>query len=159
MTNFKAHWKYLKYVIRHKWFVFREGRVLKVSYWQLFIHDFSKFLPCEWFPYVRYFNIEKNDESLLAFDHAWNHHQKANPHHWQYWILVNDSSEPKIQPLEMPDKYVREMVADWSGAGLAITGTRELSTWYNNNKEKIILHPNTRELVHQYIAVLAWRVP
>lgn len=78
-----------------------------------------------------------------AFDLAWNHHQKRNPHHWQYWILVNDNSEPQEQLLEMPDRYRREMLADWRGAGRAL-GFPDTLAWYTENRDKIRLHPNTR---------------
>jgi len=47
--------RYLKYLIRHKWFVFRAGLKLKVSIWRLLIHDWTKFLPSEFFPYLRKF--------------------------------------------------------------------------------------------------------
>lgn len=49
------HLRYLWYVLRHKWYVFQAGRVLKVPVWQLLMHDLSKFTPAEWFPYVAYF--------------------------------------------------------------------------------------------------------
>lgn len=199
----QKHWRYLKYVIRHKWFVLLAGLTLGVPLRQLLVHDWSKFLPCEWFPYASFFYgqpdigdvveissfegfggpatvIEKRrdkfskykvriskgyigehqefwahdfevgglDERQDAFDAAWNHHQKANAHHWQYWLLTMDSGE--TVPLKMPERFALEMVADWMGAGRAITGDGSLQrtfAWYSSNKDKMILHPRTRELV------------
>ena len=152
----KAHFAYLNYVIRHKWFVLVAGRTMKVPLWRLLIHDWSKFLPCEWFPYVRSFynpngskRIWKNRDpwDKMEFDVAWNHHQKANKHHWQYWILINDSDEPQLRPQIMPEKYWREMIADWMAAGRAITGEWEVWEWYAKNRDKIILHEQIRKLV------------
>lgn len=152
----KAHWSYLKYVIRHKWFVFIACRRLGVSLWRSIIHDWSKFLPCEWGPYVRsFYNRDgtkrdwkaRDPWEKMEFDAAWNHHQKANKHHWQYWLLTNDSDEPKVKPLLMPEKYIREMVADWWGAGRAITGTWGACSWYSKNSEKIILNLDVRRKV------------
>jgi hypothetical protein len=39
------------------------------------------------------------------------------------------------------------MVADWMGAGRAITGKWEAKAWYEKNKATIILHDGTRKLV------------
>ena len=44
----------------------------------------------------------------------------------------------------MPDRYRREMLADWVGAGQAITGRIEALTWYRKNKNNMVLHDDTR---------------
>lgn len=152
----RPHLSYLKYVLRHKWFVFIASWHCEVSLWRAIIHDWSKFLPCEWTPYVRsFYNANgtkrewktRTDADKEAFNRAWNHHQKANKHHWQYWLLTNDSDDPKHVALPMPEKYAREMVADWFGAGRAITGAWGAIDWYAKNKGKIILHEQTRNQV------------
>jgi hypothetical protein len=146
--------------------VFVAGLKTKAPIWLLLIHDLSKLLPSEFFPYADYFYDQKmkDKENIEAFplfvnaelapwgyyakdrfNVAWLYHQKRNPHHWQYWYLMNDS-DPHL-PLPMPEKYAREMVADWAGAGRAITGKWEVCAWYEKNKNKIILHPDTREFV------------
>lgn len=151
----KAHLKYLSYVLRHKWFVFLAGLDLKVPLWQLLVHDYTKFLPREWGPYVRYFHgvwpREDNDaQERHDFDRAWNHHQKRNPHHWQYWLLTMDVGT--THPLSMPDRYLREMVADWRGAGRAL-GKPDTVGWYLANYEKMILHPDTRRQVENLLRI------
>lgn len=149
------HLKYAKYLFRHKWFVFIAGRKTGAPLWRLIIHDWSKFLPCEWFPYARYFYGEKpqtenkQEWRKINFDRAWLHHQHANPHHWQHWVLREDSGETKLLP--MPDRLIREMVADWMGAGRAITGKWEAGAWYQRNKEKIQLESATREKVESIL--------
>lgn len=155
--------KCLSYVIRHKWFVFVAGLRVGAPVWRLLIHDWSKFLPVEWWPYVRYFygGPWPTDQEMwnkfpgytgptkasvaAAFDRAWLHHQHANPHHWQHWILREDSGALKV--LAMPEHFAREMVADWMGAGRAITGKWEAAEWYAKNREIIQLHEATRDLV------------
>jgi hypothetical protein len=42
------HWRYLRYLCRHKWFVAVAGLHLGVGLWRLLIHDYSKFFPSEW---------------------------------------------------------------------------------------------------------------
>lgn len=139
----RKHLKYLSYVTRHKWFVFIAGLKTGAPLWRLVIHDWSKFLPCEWFPYVEHFYGDKYPQQ--DFDRAWLHHQHLNPHHWQHWRLKEDGGEEKF--LKMPEHFAREMVADWMGAGRAIAGKWEARDWYAKNRVKILLHPETAALV------------
>jgi hypothetical protein len=78
-----AHLRYLAYVLRHKRYVLYAGWILRVPLWQLLVHDWTKFTPMEWGPYVRRFYgpkakprdtgqgyiHERGDD--LAFDAAW----------------------------------------------------------------------------------------
>ena len=144
------HFQYLKYVLRHKYFVFL-GCWHYGLIWRGLIHDWTKFLPSEWFPYVAYFygpKFKKRDGGYmhspgddLAFDTAWLHHQNRNSHHYQYWILLRDDGD--ITVLEMPEADWKEMLADWRGAGRA-QGSPDTKAWYLRNRERIILHPTTR---------------
>ena len=130
------------------------------------MHDLSKLSPSEFFPYMNYFSDEefiilsnKSEVTELEqreiqrreseFDKAWLHHQHLNDHHPQFFILREDSGGTKV--LQMPDECVREMVADWIGAGIAITGKREVREWYARSKDKMLLHPRTRELVESLL--------
>jgi len=223
------HFKYLSYVLRHKWFVFVECCKVGII-WRGMMHDLSKFLPSEWIPYTRYFYGSYPDWSKMAsgekehyfgltkegierdFDFAWLLHQKRNKHHWQWWLLQNDNPskeftlqepgqgyemylcrhnrhlamfdesvlfsedkvcvpnvcndnaylyakeirdrlnrEPKVLP--MPDKYRKEMLCDWHGAGRAINGKNDTKGFYLKNKDNIILHPETREWIEYQLGV------
>ena len=142
-----AHIKYLRYVLRHKWFVFIACKVIGVPFWQALVHDLSKLGQAEWRPYVETFYgpwhyNERPADVKQRFDAAWLHHQHANPHHWQYWVLHEDSGS--VVALKMPDRYRREMLADWVGAGQAIAGRIEVLTWYRKNKNNMVLHDDTR---------------
>jgi hypothetical protein len=168
------YYLYFRYLFRHKFYVARECFKFGL-YWRGLKHDWSKFLPCELFPYVesfygigtysdsyeqayiRYLSrehsytlpFEKTKAGVkVAFNRAWLHHH-LNSHHWQHWILREDSGDTKI--LEMSINDAKEMYCDWVGAGLAITGKLDIETWYGKNKEKILLHPNTRKFVEQLI--------
>lgn len=57
-------------------------------------------------------------------------------------------------PMPMPLRYVSEMVVDWMSAGRAITGRWEVKEWYEKNKDKIILHPETRKHVENILKVI-----
>ncbi len=139
--------KYLKYVLIHKYYIYEGGRKLALGLWQILTHDMSKFFPSEFFAYARYFY--GNNGSMIDFNYAWNHHQKYNKHHWQYWVLTMDDG--KVIALEMPEKYVKEMVVDWYSAGKAKSGKNEVEEWYNRTRLTKTLHPDTRDLVETYI--------
>lgn len=154
----KDHLAYAKYVARHKWFVLQACRAVKVSALRGLAHDLSKLLPSEWFPYVHCFYTpdgSKQYNETPEFNLAWCLHQKRNPHHWQFWTVLMDRGE--IVALEMPEKYVREMIADWIGAGRAITGKNEVASWYGKNWYKMILHPSTRMLVEELLEPFGFR--
>lgn len=172
---------YLWKVICHKWFVFIAGRACGVSYYRLLIHDWSKFTPLEFMGYARkfhgkYMTEAENGKAMQigcagswwpqekvdkAFSKAWLHHQHANPHHWQYWCPVEaregwDESDPLpfdglTIAVKMPEKFAREMVADWWAAGRAYDGAWRLPEWYEDNKRTMVLHPETREFVERLI--------
>lgn len=173
----RAHLQYLWYVLRHKWYVGRYCLEYGL-FWAAITHDLSKFHPREWFPYVDYFYggdpkrryggnryPERHYGDVRGalgdrytqpwidrrFDEAWNHHQKRNPHHWQYWVLREDSGGTKC--LEMPHRYRLEMLADWRGAGMAINGKDDTRNWYLKNRANILLHPDTRMWVESMLGI------
>ena len=47
------------------------------------------------------------------------------------------------QTVDMPERYWKEMICDWRGAGRAQNKPDTLA-WYHANKDKIILNPVTR---------------
>jgi hypothetical protein len=155
------HFRYLKSVFRHKWFVFLAGVSLGVPLHQLALHDWTKFGPTEWLGYARKFyggpyrsirdysgdvrNMVLSagcyQEAIDAgFTRAWLGHQKRNKHHWQWWIVMEDSG--KVYALPMPDRFRREMLADWIGANRAY-GDTSLIDWYRKTKAARQLHPET----------------
>lgn len=166
----KGHLRYLKYVLIHKLYVARAGVAIRGwsprFLWRLLIHDLSKFGRVEWGAYVRMFygaptsNAEAKRERQAAFDRAWLHHQHANDHHWQHWVLREDSGATKIL---LPHAIcVDEMVADWLGAGTKIlvwptfeTCVKETIAWYAQNREKILLREVSRHRVETILYGLA----
>ena len=143
------YFKYLWYVLRHKWFVMRECSRAGL-YWRGVMHDISKFSPAEFGPYARYFYGEKTDKTKADFDKAWQHHQEHNSHHWEFWR--NEGSR-FFRLQKMPYDDVCEMVCDWRGAGMAIHGCDESAQWYQNNKDRMELHPKTRELAETLLGL------
>lgn len=157
------HLKYLRAILRHKFFVFVECAKHGLWYRGL-MHDVSKFLPSEWFPYAEFFYGEKavprrdktgyykpTDTGNVAFDFAWLLHQKRNRHHWQWWVLPEDDGGTKV--LEMSETFRLEMLCDWRGAGKAY-GTPDTKLWYLTNRHKMQLGQKTRAWVEVQLGIL-----
>ncbi len=157
----RRHLAYARYVFRHKWFVFVECCRLGIP-WLGLIHDWSKFLPSEWFPYARFFHEadgtlrQRRDKTGYyrptntgdqAFDRAiFLHLGRRNKHHWQAWAMVDSVAVVTVFPV--PDRYRREMLADWRGAARAQGLPREsVSLWWDHNGLKMKLHHETRAWV------------
>lgn len=163
------HLEYLKYLLRHKYFVmiecFREG-----LYWQGLMHDISHFFPSEFFPYSDYAfkydmdvkrieegSTDNDDEVDKKFNFAWLLHKKRNKHHWQWWVEFDVRDGVMI--LEMEELYLKEMICDWIGAGKAQCYYRskkddryfEVREWYAAHKNKIQLNEKTRRKVEEKI--------
>lgn len=149
------YWKYLKYIIRHKYYVAQECFKYGL-YWRGIMHDMSKLLPSEFFAYADYFYANGDER---AFDMAWLKHQKRNDHHWQWWILNEDSGASKY--MEMSWDAMTEMICDWVGAGKAMGKVSpkddpfyETRAWYRANQNKIRLNITTRQWVKFRIGII-----
>lgn len=147
-------------MIRHKWFVFVKCCKLGIP-WLGITHDWSKFRLSEFIPYTNHFHskdrteeekkekVEGYDKSSDTedndFNKAWLYHIHRNKHHWQYWLLIQGKGKDMV--LEMPARYRKELLADWHGAGRAITGRNNTEEWYLKHKDKYQFHPNTKKWI------------
>ena len=115
-------------------------------------HDESKFKSDEFDAYCNYFYpSEENAKDEEAFNKAWFLHQRRNPHHWQYWCLIEDSG--KIIPLDMPVKYICEMLCDWSSFQFVVDKNSTANNWYQKNKNKMVLSDSTRQTVEELLKI------
>lgn len=55
--------------------------------------------------------------------------------------------------LPMPECYIREMVADWYGAGMAM-GKPDIKGWYQSGKHYRTMHPDTLARAEQLLEAL-----
>lgn len=133
---------------------------------QLSQHDSSKRSTEEYDTYDMYFyGCDTNDRPEYVkreFLYAFLHHLHNNPHHWQYWVLIQDSGEGhKEEVLDMPYNCVVEMVCDWwsfSWNKYDNTGNYdslyEMFDWYDKNKTDIKLSESTRKDVEELLSSL-----
>lgn len=115
-------------------------------------HDASKNDPEEYDAYDNYFyGINRSFAVVDYFNKAWLHHIHHNPHHWQHWVLINDDPKLGETCIEMPYQYVMEMICDWWTFGWKNSNLYEIFRWYEDHKDHIKLHPNTRKLVESIL--------
>lgn len=114
-------------------------------------HDASKYDDEEYEAYCAYFYDESGnkEEQDLAFQYAWLHHQHNNPHHWQHWLLKEDDGD--LKALDMPFKYIIEMICDWWSFSWTKNDLYEIFNWYDKNKKKIILGKETKKQVENIL--------
>lgn len=108
-------------------------------------HDKSKYSEEEYMPYAVYFYGSKKKTAQVQedFDYAWLHHIHNNPHHWQYWVLVNDDDGTKA--LDMPYEYIIEMICDHWTFSWAKGNLYEIFDWYDKHIGKIVFSPATKK--------------
>ena len=167
--------EYNKYLYKHKVFVcvgyyFLENlyspnssartkfyRDLSIE--RLFDHDKSKTSMTEYGPYDKYFySKDKLDQKAIAdYEYAWNNHIHLNPHHWQYWVLIND--DDGIKPLPMPRRDILELLCDWMSFditpiqpyGTFKLDAYKLNKYWTDHENTMILHPKTRSSIKYMI--------
>lgn len=160
----RAYWHFIWSAIRHKWFVLLAGIRLNVPLWQLLTHDLSKFTNSEFVGYVllpprdnsgaHIFDTAANPGNFAT---AWLHHQNRNQHHWEYWMIRSDHTSGAISGcLPMPDRYLREMIADWMGASRAYTGSWDMREWLLSKLPRTQLHPETHQTTMAYLQQLGY---
>jgi len=149
----KSTLKYLHLTLKHKWFVFLAGRKIGTSMWRLLTHDLSKLFPSELPYYGRQFCGVKG--GLKGYMRCWVRHPNRNDHHWEFWITRSGWGDYKDnEPIPMTYEAILEMIADWMGASRAYAGkwaTKGNWKWYDNQWDKIKLHPDTREIVKRIL--------
>ncbi|MDD2300071.1 MAG: DUF5662 family protein [Fermentimonas sp.] len=113
-----------------------------------FAHDHSKTEKDEYDAYDAYFYGGNKSYSVVQdFNKAWLLHIHRNPHHWQYWILINDNPEEGEILIEMSYNYILEMICDWWAFSWSKGNLNEIFPWYEQRKNYIKLHPNSRDTV------------
>lgn len=162
----KRYIVYINKVIKHKYFVFLACLKLKVPLYLAIMHDISKFSLEEFIPYARYFYDENGNPNPIKNNHgeydytkqgqdfhfAWLYHINRNKHHWNYWAMIKDDSS--VVPMQIPSKYIKEMVADWIGAAKVYNPDVTVQSWYEKEKNNLIFHNDTRKQIEEILGIL-----
>ena len=129
--------------------------------WQGLTHDLSKFSPTEFRVGARYYqgsrspNTREREEN--GYSLAWMHHKGRNRHHFEYWTDLKPGTRV-YSPVEMPPRYLAEMVMDRIAAcktyqGKAYTDAAPI-TYLEAAKETPLMHPATMRKLRYLLSLL-----
>lgn len=122
-------------------------------------HDSSKTSSDEYFAYDAYFyGGNKSYQVVKDFNVAWLKHIHRNPHHWQHWVLINDEPGEGTIVLDMPYKYIIEMICDWWAFSWISGNLYEIFDWYDKHKDHIKLSDKTRLKVDGILSKIRQRL-
>ena len=122
-------------------------------------HDMSKYNKDEYEAYDNYFyGNNKSFEVVEQFNKAWLTHIHRNPHHWQYWILINDDPNEKEKLIDMPDCYIIEMICDWWSFSWNKNNLKEIFKWYDERKHHMKMSDYTRQKVEDILSDMAIKI-
>ena len=147
--------KYLRYLVLHKYYVFIESIKLGIPI-RGFFHDMEKFLPREFIGYAKHFydksgNIKIGMDILyngLPRDHEikflrwYRHHVTQNKHHWQFWVITDNTGKHYILPIDLDTR--KEMLADWKSVSKVLKQP-DIKKWYIEHQDKVILDDESKE--------------
>lgn len=130
--------------------------------WQGLRHDLSKYSLCEFLPGARFFVGTRSPNELereaYGYSSAWLHHKGRNKHHFEYWTDYN-MKKHMVEPVEMPTRYVIEMVCDRLAASRIYQGDRYTDRsaleYFLHGKTHRSIHPKTSELCEKLLRMVA----
>ena len=159
--SFSHFFGHLRTVLRHRHAVFRNCVKAGIPLRGL-LHDLSKFSPAEFLPGVRYYDGHRSPNEGERLDRgysvAWMHHKGRNRHHFEYWTDLSPVTRT-YEPVDMPVRYLCEMVADRIAAcktyqGAAYTDASALQ-YLDRAQESRLVHPNTMKRLRFLLTMLA----
>lgn len=153
-------WKHFKTITHHRHLVmlgcFRIG-----LYKQGLLHDLSKYSLAEFRYGIRYYqgvrspNAAEREEK--GYSEAWMHHKGRNRHHYEYWTDLSRETG-KYESVEMPRRYLAEMVMDRRAACMTYQGSHYTQAsalqYFINSRERELMHPNTRRQLEYLLTML-----
>ena len=154
-------WQHLHTVNRHRFLVmklcFRVGLCR-----QGLCHDLSKYSPTEFLVGAKYYAGTRSPNAVEreknGYSAAWMHHKGRNRHHYEYWSDLNPHTK-RYEPVEMPRKYLAEMVLDRMAACMTYHGKDyrdgDALAYYLKSAETKLMHPETSRQLRYLLQLLA----
>lgn len=156
-------WKHFCTITKHRWGV-RRGCFRVGLYWQGLTHDLSKYNWQEFRSGVKYYQGTRSPNSrereLNGYSLAWMHHKGRNKHHFEYWTDL-DLKTRRYMPVQMPRKYLTEMVMDrvaacktYHGKAYRDGDALEYLQRSMEAREGDLMHPQTRRELEFLLTML-----
>ena len=153
--------KHFRTITHHRHLVMKN--CFKVGlYWRGLTHDLSKYSPTEFWRGAKYyqgtFSPTQQERREKGYSLAWMHHKGRNRHHFEYWTDLSPETRT-YEPVDMPVKYLCEMVADRIAAcktyqGAAYTDASPLQYLDRANESRLV-HPQTMKRLRFLLVMLA----
>ena len=155
--------QHFKTITYHKYLVMK-GCFAVGLYRQGICHDLSKYSWTEFRVGAKYYqgnrspnNAERED---IGYSSAWLHHKGRNKHHFEYWIDYDvEGNSTILAGMKMPVKYVAEMFCDRVAASRIYNKDKYKDSdpldYYIKGLGHYIMHPETDELLHNLLKMLA----
>ena len=153
-------WGHFKTITSHKFLVMKY--CFKVGlYKQGFLHDLSKYSPTEFMVGAKYYQGTRSpnnaEREATGVSTSWLHHKGRNKHHFEYWTDYNPKTR-RMEAVEMPLKYVKEMFCDRVAAGKIYLDDKYTNDnpieYFLKGNAKTSMHPNTAKLLEGWLMML-----
>ena len=128
--------------------------------WQGLRHDLSKYSWTEFSEGARYWQGTRSpndrEREIKGYSDSWMHHKGRNRHHFEYWTDYSPADR-KIKPVEMPVRYVVEMLCDRVAAskiyqGEAYTDQSPYDYFMRGKHRRVgMIHPATSDLLEHFL--------
>ena len=148
---------HFKTITRHRHQVIRHCIKAGIPF-QGLRHDLSKYSLTEFIPGAKYYAGTRSPNEVereqTGYSAAWLHHKGRNRHHYEYWMDYNPETK-RMEPVEMPLKYVKEMFCYRVAASKIYQGknytTEHPLQYFQRAKSRILIHPNTSALLEKLL--------
>lgn len=162
MNTIQKAFKHFLTITRHRHgvrrYCFRVGLVR-----QGLMHDMSKFSPTEFIMGVRYFQGTRSPNTAERAENghslAWMHHKGRNKHHFEYWTDYGPHVQEGYKPMEMPARYLVEMVIDRIAACQVYSGDTYTDSsaleYFERVEESRSMHPKTLDMLVKLLTMLS----
>lgn len=156
-------WHFIKHfltITKHRHKVIRHCAKVGILR-QGLMHDLSKYSPTEFFPGAKFYLGDRSpteaERRERGYSSAWMHHKGRNRHHFEYWTDYNIKTK-RMESVEMPLKYVKEMFCDRVAAGKIYLGKNYTDNnpieYFRNGNAKNIMHPKTAAILEEWLLML-----
>ena len=158
INNFLGH---LRTVQQHRHQVFIHCLKAGIP-WRGLVHDLSKFSPTEFIPGVLYYQGNRSpnerEREVDGSSKAWMHHKGRNKHHFEFWYDYEMATK-KLVPIDMPDRYIKEMFCDRLAASKIYKGkdynNHESLEYFRRGNARAKMHPETADLLEKWLTILS----
>ena len=158
---------HLKTITEHKILVAKHCFAIGL-YRQGIMHDLSKYMPTELLNGFKFYqggtrSPNNGERDVKGYSEAWMHHKGRNRHHYEYWTDYNIEAAKMgkfpVRPVQMPRRYVAEMLMDRIAASKtymkdAYTDVEPLR-YYERGKAGNLMHPQTAKELEYMLKLLA----